>query len=119
MNSFITYNQFIKLEYAERCDNPKVAAIYKQEGGFKTFKSKYITYNGFADYLLYIKGNTLSAIQVYHLAKVFYVYGKRATSTLPMLLASIVRQYQIELPPVYGILTKEYWQKRFETSLAG
>lgn len=117
MNPFITYNQFIKLEFSDRCGNPKVAAIYKKSGGFKAFKANYIKSYGFAEYLVHVSGNTLSTIQTYHLAKAFYVYGKRAPSTLPMILASVTNQYQIEYPVIYGILTKDYWQSRFDSAL--
>ena len=117
MNQFITYNTFIKKQYKDRCDSPQVAAIYQKDGGFKAFKKRYVKYNGFNDYLVYIQGNTISTIQTYHLAKMFYVYGKRSPSTLPMVLSSVMRQYHLEIPVVYGILTIEYWQARFDDAL--
>ncbi len=117
MNTFITYNQFIKQQYHERCDSAKVAALYKKAGGFKVFKANYIKCNGFGEYLAFIQHSKLSTIQLYHLAKMFYVYGKRAPSTLPMVLSSVSRQYHLAIPDCYGILTKEYWLSRFDGPL--
>ena len=113
-NAFITYNKFIKLLFEQRCENKKVAEIYANDGGFKKFKASYIKYNGFAEYLVHIQRNKLNAIQVYHLAKAFCVYGKRSPTTLPYLLSSCEREFQLEMPVVYGILSKEYWLARFD-----
>jgi hypothetical protein len=115
MNTFITYNQFIKSEYASRCDNKAVATIYQKEGGYKTFKKNYISCYGFGEYLVHIQFNALTGIQTYHLAKVLWLYGRRSPSTIPMLLTSIAREYHIELPAIAGILTKDYWQQRFDS----
>lgn len=114
---FQTFNQFLKAEYRNRCDTPAVAKVYADNGGFKKFKQDFIKYNGFSEYLTTIRGTRLSAMQVYHLAKMFHVYGKRSSGTLPSLLASCARQYDLEFPAVYGILTKEYWQARFDDSV--
>jgi hypothetical protein len=114
---FKTINQFLKAEYQARCDNAIVAKAYAADGGFKKFKQNYITCYGFSEYLLTIRGVNLSPIQTYHLAKMFYVYGKRSPSTLPSVLAGCARQYDLEFPTIYGILTKEYWQERFDDSI--
>ena len=110
---FITFNTFVKALYDQRCQNKKINAIYEQAGGFKTFKKKYITASGFSDYLVNIRGTELTAIQTYHLAKIFVVYGKRSPSVLPNVLVSIARQYDLKYPSIDGILSKEYWQSRF------
>jgi hypothetical protein len=52
---FITYNRFIKKEYEERCDSNVLREIYRKEGGFKAFKRNYVTYNGFSEYLVFIR----------------------------------------------------------------
>lgn len=114
---FISFNQFVKSEYEARCDNDVVKKCYQKAGGLKAFKRQYITYNGFSDYLKAIQGTQLTAIQTYHLARLFYVYGKRSPSTLPNVLNGIARQYNIEYPAVYGILSKAYWQSRFDDVL--
>jgi hypothetical protein len=114
---FITYNAFIQSQYNEACENKVVKNIYRKAGGFKAFKRNYIKCYGFADYLISIRGVELTAIQTYHIAKMFIVYGKRSASTLPMVLASVSRQYDIEVPAVYGILSKEYWLARFDSAL--
>ena len=113
-NPFITYNKFIKKLFDERCENKVVAAIYAKDGGYKKFKASYITYNGFSEYLIHIQRNTLTSMQVYHLARMFCFYGKRSPTTLPYLLCSCQRDYHLEMPAVYGILSKEYWLERFE-----
>lgn len=111
---FVTYNQYIKALYQERCQNPVVKKIYHKEGGFKKFKRQYIYGFGFSEYLQYISNTALSAIQVYHVARMYSTYGKRSNATLPMVLSSISRQYNLELPAVQGILSQEYWDERFQ-----
>lgn len=113
MNEFITYNQFIKREYQERCENKVLANIYKQDGGFKTFKRNYISCYHFTEYFQYIWGNTLTKLQVYHIARAFNIYGKYQPSRLPWAITSVCREFNLELPPVEGILTQDYWQERF------
>ena len=114
---FITYNAFIKKKYQERCRNPKLQDIYAKSGGFKAFKRNYIFSIGFSEYLKFISDSKLTAIQTYHLAKIYIVYGKRSTATLPCVLASIIRQYNLDFPAVAGILTKEYWSERFTKAI--
>jgi hypothetical protein len=114
---FITYNAFIQSQYNEACENKVIKNIYRKAGGFKAFKRNYIKCYGFAEYLVSIRGAELSAIQTYHIAKMFIVYGKRSASTLPMVLVSVSRQYDIEYPTVPGILSKNYWQSRFDSAL--
>jgi hypothetical protein len=114
---FITYHAFILSVYKERSEGAVVKAIYQRDGGFKAFKRNYVKCYGFSEYLLRITGITLTAMQVYHVAKIFVVYGRRAPSTLPMVLAAIARQYDIEYPAVSGILSKPYWQSRFDDVL--
>lgn len=111
---FITFNTFIKQEFANRCDNDAVRKLYQKAGGLRNFKRQYVTYNGFADYLARIRGAHLTAIQTYHLARMFYSLGKRSPNEIPRLLAELERQYDITLPAVYGILTNAYWSARFD-----
>lgn len=114
---FTTYNSFIKALYNQRCQNPKIKAIYQKAGGFKAFKKKYIYATGFSDYLISIRGAKLTSMETYHLAKMFAIYGKRASATLPNVLAGTAKQYDLEFPSVNGILSKEYWQSRFDDSV--
>jgi hypothetical protein len=114
---FITLEQFIKNEYAQRCENAKLKAIFEKNGGYKTYKQQYIKCYGFSEYLVAIRGITLTKMQTYHVAKVFIKYGKRSPNTIPTLLVAICRQYDIELPVVANILTQDYWQQRFDTAI--
>lgn len=107
-NMFVTYNQFIKNQYDAGCENSVVKRIYEKAGGFKAFKRKYIYSAGFSDYLTSLRGCALSAWQTYHLAKIFFIYGRRHPTTMPMVLRGIERTYDIEYPSISGILTKEY-----------
>jgi hypothetical protein len=115
--AFMTYNRFVKQLFTKRCENPKLANIYQQSGGFKAFKASYLNKIGFGEYFVALGAQTLSAMQVYHLAKMFTVYGRQSPSTLPTVLAGVARQYQLILPDVAGLLTKGYWQKRFDDCL--
>jgi hypothetical protein len=117
MNTFITYNQFIKAEFSNRCDNKVIAAIYKKDGGYRKFKANYIKCYAFSEYLTHIRGNNLTTMQTYHLAKLLFVYGRYSAEAIPNSLASIARCYDLEFPVVSGILSKEYWQNRFSTKL--
>ena len=117
MNLYITYNQFILNKYNKRGESLKLAGVYLNDGGFKKYKTAYIKNNGFANYLLHIQGNALDLKQSYALGKLFYVYDKRSPSTLPMLLAAIQKQYQLTMPEEQGLLTKAFWQSRFDDAL--
>ncbi|MCT8858108.1 hypothetical protein K5M76_21550 (plasmid) [Shewanella xiamenensis] len=114
---FVTFNTFIKALYDERCSNTIVSAIYRADGGFKASKRNYIKCYGFSEYLAHIRGTKLTAIQTYHVAKMFIVYGKRPAADIPAILGSLIRQYEIDVPAVYGILAKEYWLARFDSPI--
>ena len=116
-NAFITFNTFVKNDYIARCENAMALAIYQRNGGFRAFKRQYIKCNGVAEYLAHIRGAELTTIQTYHLARMFYSLGNRTPMDIPHLLSAVVRQYDITLPAVCGILTKEYWQARFDGPL--
>lgn len=110
---FKTFNQFLKAQYEERCESSYVKALYQKEGGFNTFKKNYLIGHNFNDYLETLRGMTLTAIQTYHVAKMFFDHGDRKITEMPAILSSVCRYYNVELPVVYGILTAEYWESRF------
>jgi hypothetical protein len=109
---FITYNQFIKYRYESGCQNRAVKRIYENAGGFKAFKRKYIYSNGFKDYLVSLRGSTLSAWQTYHLAKILFIYGRRHPTTIQTALNGIALTFDIKYPPCTGPLSKEYWSNK-------
>ncbi len=115
---FITFNQFLKKQYEKRCENAAVRAAYQQAGGFEEFKKNYVSGHRFGEYLETLRGMSLTALQTYHFAKMLVDHGGCKVAELPGIISQTCRYYSIELPAVYGILTVEYWQERFEPKQA-
>lgn len=102
-----TYNNFIADLYADTAKNyPELCPPLKE------FKESYISTYGFSEWLESLQDSKPSTQFVNSIAKTFAKHGKRTAATMPMVLAGIQRQYNIELPAVYGILTANYWEQR-------
>jgi len=99
-----TYNNFIAELYA---DKPNY-----YHASLKEFKQNYIDCYGFQEWLESLRDSEPSKQFVNSIAKTFANHGKRTPAEIPMILASIQRQYNIELPAEHGILSAEYWEKR-------
>jgi hypothetical protein len=102
----ITYNAFIKSQYDEKQN------LKKYYGSLEKFKKNYIRAHGLSDWLESLRDKTLTIKEMISVARTFVSISKRKASELPMLLASITRQYNVELPVAYGILTPEYWEPK-------
>ena len=100
-----TYYQFINAQYAA---SPTLQRYYGSEA---RYRDHYIANHGFGEWLESLRGQSLSLPFTIRLAKIFLVHGGRSPDTLHMVLASISRQYDVELPVVGGILTADYWRR--------
>jgi len=102
-----TYNSFIADLYADTAkDYPELCPTQKE------FKESYIGTYGFSEWLESIKDSKPSTQFVNSIAKTYHKHANRTAVEMPMILSSIQRQYNIELPAVYGILSAEYWEQR-------
>jgi hypothetical protein len=107
VNIMITYDLFIETQYQEL--SPLYKKLYESKA---KHKANYIKCRGFSEWLESLRDSFLTQEDVYNLAKPFYVHGKRTPATMPNVIASIAKQYNIELPDVYGVLTPAYWYAR-------
>lgn len=48
------------------------------------------------------------------IARAYIQYWDNEPYRMPGILQSLAKEYHAELPPVYGILTADYWQTRSE-----
>jgi hypothetical protein len=81
---------------------------------FVQFKAQRIhTFGYFDKWLSSFKDEALTAVQWKFLVFVYIKYGKRKLTDIPAIIVSISRTYNIEIPAVYGILTNDYWQKKW------
>jgi hypothetical protein len=104
----ITYNAYIEAQYNEK---PNLMKYY---GSLAKFKANYIRSHGISDWLETLRDKTLTIKEMISVARTFVSVSKRKASELPMLLASITRQYNVELPVEHGILTPEYWEPKVQ-----
>ncbi|WP_138438013.1 hypothetical protein [Marinobacter shengliensis] len=101
--------EFIKSKYEAR---PRLKQYY---GSFEKYRTHYIATKGIGDWLESLRGQSLSRQFVdSSLSRVFIFECNRAPSEIPGILVSLARQYEIDLPVVEGILTKEYWARQAE-----
>lgn len=100
----ITYINFLKAQYEK--NNYK--HLY---ASFENFKKSSLSF-GFQDWLL-ANSNTKPDLRfLTSVAKTYIRYGCREASDIPMLLASLQRQYDIEVPVIEGVMTKDFWIKK-------
>ena len=82
----------------------------------KGFIQHYIDGFGFSEWLETLRNHTASYALVRSIAKTFFVHGNTSPDSMPMVLSSISRNYNLELPAVYGILSPGFWSDVAEKS---
>lgn len=79
-------------------------------GSYKTYREHYTNNHGLTPWLETLRNTELNEFWTHHVARMFVIYANRQPSELPSILASIARQYNVELPCIEGILTPAYWE---------
>jgi len=78
-------------------------------GGFEKFARYYTASRGFSEWLNSLHGTSLTEWQTQDVATAYAKHARRQPHEIPAILASLHRQYNIDLPVVEGILTAQYW----------
>ena len=109
-----TYIEFIRSEYNRRVESSCVV-MRKWCKNFEQFLPHYVSMHGFSVWLETYRDQSPSIALIDSMIENYFTYGDITASEVPTLLASIARQYNMELPAVAGILTSDYWvQKSIE-----
>lgn len=81
-------------------------------------KAEYFTHclrgKGLHEWLETMRDKSLSQSDCVKIARLFVMHLNVKPETIPYTLQCISRDYHAKLPPVYGILTADYWQSRSE-----
>lgn len=77
---------------------------------FENYLEHYLGNTGLSEWLEELRNTELDEFWTEHVAYIFVLHGKRVPSEIPSILASISREYNVELPVVEGILTKPFWE---------
>ncbi len=104
-----TYNNFIVAKWEGLGED-----LQKRYPSQTAYQDNYIKCYGFAEWLEDSQDSAPSVQMVISIAKTFKKHGRRDPTTIPMVLSSISRQYRIEMPAVYGILSPDYWIEKLE-----
>lgn len=104
-----SFNTYIAKQYKEL--NPGMREIY---GSLDNFKRLFIANEGFTPWLETLRGKSISLGLTNSIAKLYFEECKRYSNEIPSILASISRQYDVELPVVEGVLNGNYWKAKGE-----
>ena len=83
-------------------------------GSTENYAPHYIQNRGLAPYLETLRDQTLSLEATNELAFAYLAHSNRYPEEIHQILISIARQYNVDLPVVEGILTREYWMAHAE-----
>lgn len=99
-----SFNTFVAKKYQAKPE--KMKEVY---GSLEAFRSMYAASNGLSEWFDSLRGQSISLGLTNNIAKTFILESRRIPEEIPSLLSSLSRQYDIELPVVEGILTRDYW----------
>jgi hypothetical protein len=102
---FKTFNQHTEEVFNDL--GPKMQKLY---GNKVEHRKQYVGNYDFTDWLKENKNHVMTELETKSLVDTYVEYGNRTYEDIPNVLRSIYRQYDIELPAVEGIATKEYWE---------
>ncbi|WP_273206744.1 hypothetical protein [Marinobacter subterrani] len=103
--TFQSFDTFVAKRYHALSDG--MQAFF---GNCQTYMGYYLSGFGFSEWLETLRDSELEEYQVECVARTFARYGRRTPEEMPSVLASIARQYNVELPAVEGILSATFWQ---------
>ena len=112
--SFTTLESFLKAKFNSKL--PLYKRVSEKPPSFNKWKKDYITGFGFKEWLASMKGITPTENQWFSIVQAYVREGDRKVSDAPALVASLEKHHEINIGPIYGILTVEYWQDRLKTS---
>lgn len=105
----VSFGNFINQEYKNLKDGMK--KIYGSQAKFKTM---YLANQGLHPWLETMRGHEISNGLVNNIVKTYIQEMNRTPSEMPAFLATISRDFDVELPVVEGILNADYWEKKAE-----
>lgn len=103
-----TFNSFLR-------DKFNSGKNWHHYSGFKRWKVNYYRMEGFTEWLENSRGATPSLGMVNSIARTFVQDGSRMPYEIPAILTDLERQYQIKVPVISGILSREYWIEKAES----
>lgn len=109
MKKFVGFLDYLKSIYLNKPDNLK--EIY---GSFENFSKNALKTGLYREWIEEIKDKSLSENEMNQIAQDMKEYGKVSVEKIHTGLAMICHQQNIELPPVGGCLTPEYWKDFFK-----
>lgn len=106
-----SFDTFLAKEYEAQSEGMK-----KLYGSFEKFREQYIAGRDFTPWLETLRDREISLGLTNNIVKTYLEFGRRTPEEIPSVLASISRTYNVEIPVVDGILTREYWEEKAKDS---
>lgn len=107
---FKTFNQ-----HTEEAFNDLGSKMQKLYGNKVEHRKQYVGNAGFTDWLKENSNHVMTELETQSLADTYLEFGGREAGTIPNVLRSIDREYNIQMPDVYNIATKEYWEEYIDS----